>query len=343
MSTSGTRPDQPRRYGESWDTFRPTRRFQGLWVALAVLFGLPGLAATYLRVTAPTQDGPALAASFIPFAVVAYGLATVFFLIALIRARRRGALAFLTVLTAALLSCHVGWLAPLFIADQRPARTPTFTVMSLNVYKGVVDADELSDQAQDADLVVLLEAVPGTVQQLDHRGWRQRFPYSVGEARGDFGDTLLYSRFPLSDSGQLSGSPFQQWIATAEVPEVGPVRVIAAHPCNPYCPSDQFRIDHEQLKDAATANMDLPLLIAGDLNATDDHAPIRALRRDGVRSVTDIVGAGWLPTWPANYRIPPLVPIDHILVNPLLTATSVHTLHIGGTDHLGLKAQIAGS
>jgi endonuclease/exonuclease/phosphatase family metal-dependent hydrolase len=60
-----------------------------------------------------------------------------------------------------------------------------------------------------------------------------------------------------------------------------------------------------------------------------------------MKSVIDILGAGWLPTYPANRTIPPLLPIDHILVSPQLTATSVARFSVPGSDHLGLKAKIA--
>jgi hypothetical protein len=55
------------------------------------------------------------------------------------------------------------------------------------------------------------------------------------------------------------------------------------------------------------------------------------------------VGAGWLPTYPANRVIPPLLPIDHILLNRFLTATSLTSFDVDGTDHRGLLAQIAGT
>ena len=74
-----------------------------------------------------------------------------------------------------------------------------------------------------------------------------------------------------------------------------------------------------------------PLIVAGDFNAVDDHGPMRALTHDGLESATDIVGAGWLPTYPANRRFPPLIPIDHVLVNKLLTASSDQ--HVQGGRH----------
>jgi endonuclease/exonuclease/phosphatase (EEP) superfamily protein YafD len=308
-----------------------------------VLCGLPALVATYLRVLPPTDDGPALFASFISYAVLGYLLALVFFLVALARARRRAALGLLTTMTAGLLALHLCWLAPLFVSDDRPSATPGFTLMSLNTLYGAADPQQVWERARRADVVVLLEATTSGVRQLSALGWDERFPYSAGTVGGGVGDTTIYSRFPITDQARLPQSKFQQWVLTVSVPRLGAVRVIGAHPCNPFCGGNQFDLEHRELRAEALRNLDGPLVVAGDLNAVDDHAPLLALRRDGLESVTDIVGAGWLPTYPANRRIPPLLPIDHILVNRYLTATSVATFRVDGTDHLGLISTLAGA
>jgi endonuclease/exonuclease/phosphatase (EEP) superfamily protein YafD len=337
--TSTTRGGQTQR---SWDTVRPVRHFQPFWVSCGVLFTLPGLVATYLRVVPPTDDGPALVASFISYGVLAYLIAFLCFVIALLRARRRGGLAVLTGIVAVLLGCHVAWLAPLFIPDHRMALTPTFTVMNLNMRKGSADPQQVANQANQADVVILLESTPAALQRLKPFGWEQRFPYSVGDRDVHLSDSAIYSRFPLTDTVLLPETAFQQWATTAEVPQLGPVRIIATHPCNPYCGGNRWSAEHARLVSTADANMNLPLVVAGDFNAVDDHGPMRALRREGLESATDLVGAGWLPTYPANRTLPPLLPIDHVLLNHFLTATSTQTFKVADTDHLGLLTTVAG-
>jgi len=90
-------------------------------------------------------------------------------------------------------------------------------------------------------------------------------------------------------------------------------------------------------------NLDRPLVVAGDFNAVDDHGPMQALRRVGLKSATDVAGAGWLPTYPADGPLPPLLPIDHVMINKGLTATSVTSFSITGTDHRGLFSTLAGA
>ena len=70
---------------------------------------------------------------------------------------------------------------------------------------------------------------------------------------------------------------------------------------------------------------------------------MRELYADGWRSAADLAGAGYVRTYPADRRIPPLIGIDHILVNDRLTATSFSTFDVPGTDHRGVRADIAGT
>lgn len=326
----------------SWDTVAPPRPYQAWWLGVGVLFVLPGLVATYLRVVPPTDNGPALLASFISYGVIAYLLALICFVVVLLRARRRVALGVASSAVAALLACHLAWLAPLFVADDRPPTTNAFTLMSLNLRKGDADPQQVVSQASTADVVVFLEATSQAVDELKRLDWDKRFPYSAGVQKYTAGDTVIYSRFPLSSAGLLDQS-FEQRIVTAAVPSIGPVRIIAAHPCNPFCGSNKFTTEHQQLRRTVDANLDQPLIVAGDFNATDDHAPMRNLYSDGLESATNILGTGWMPTYPANSAIPPLIAIDHILLNHYLTATSLHRFKVANTDHLGLMATISGA
>jgi len=70
---------------------------------------------------------------------------------------------------------------------------------------------------------------------------------------------------------------------------------------------------------------------------------MQALRRAGLKSATDVAGAGWIPTYPADGLLPPLLPIDHVMINSDLTATSISSFAINGTDHRGLFATLAGA
>jgi endonuclease/exonuclease/phosphatase (EEP) superfamily protein YafD len=326
-----------------WDSPSPPVRSAALFTMLGGLLTIPALIATFLRVVPPSDDATALVAAFISYGWLGYALALLFFGIALVVSKRKAALAVVTAVLAALLALHLSWLAPLFVADDRPATTRSFTIFSLNMYHGFADPEQVAQQAADADVVILVEATPNALRALKAFDWDARFPYSVGDVDAIISDTAIYSRFPLSNSVSLPPTSFQQYVTTASVPDLGEVRIIAAHPCNPYCGRGRWASEHAILHQAVQANINEPLLVVGDLNAVNDHGPFRALVRDGLTSATDIVGAGWLPTYPANRVLPPLLPIDHVLVNDRLTATSISTVKISRTDHLGLMTTIAGT
>jgi endonuclease/exonuclease/phosphatase (EEP) superfamily protein YafD len=327
----------------AWDSTPPSSRRGVTPLVLIAVLMLPfGVLATALRVFPPTDGAPALAASFISYGTLAYAVAVLGFAVALLLARRKRVLTLLTVLTAMLLALHVTWLAPLFVPDDRPATTRSFTMLSLNIRGTLGDPADIMAQARQADVVVLLETTPSAVRGLRAAGMDDAFPYRAGESSPGSA-SAIYSRFPLTSVQPLPQTSFQMWQATAQVPRVGGVRVITAHPCNPFCGPGYWPSEHELLQRMISQDPNQPLVVAGDFNAVDDHLPMRELNRLGLESATDIVGAGWLPTYPANAGIPSLIPIDHIMLDDQLTATSITRVHVAGTDHLGLLATLAGT
>jgi endonuclease/exonuclease/phosphatase (EEP) superfamily protein YafD len=303
---------------------------------------LPAIATTIMRVFPPADDQTARLAAFIAYGLIGYLIALGCLLIVLVRARHRFAIAVITIAVALLTLCHLAWLGPLFVNDHRAASTPKFRLMSLNMHNGGADARKVAQRAERADIVILVEATPSALQDLKPFGWDERFHYSLGDPKDGFTNTAVYSRFPLRQSKLIGNTSFQQWETTVRVPDVGSIRLMAVHPCNPYCGGDRWSAEHQLLNEAISDNLDQPLVVAGDFNAVDDHGPMQALRRLGLKSATDVAGAGWLPTYPADKPFPPLLPIDHVMINKELTATSVTSFAITGTDHRGLFATLAG-
>jgi endonuclease/exonuclease/phosphatase family metal-dependent hydrolase len=168
------------------------------------------------------------------------------------------------------------------------------------------------------------------------------FPYLTEEVQPKSSSSMVLSRFPLSEEKKLD-SFLPQLSVAVDVPEIGQINLISAHPCNPYCTDGLWAEEHQQLLDRAESLPDRPTVIAGDFNAIRDHGPMRELEDHGFTSATDIVGAGWQPTFPANRWYPPIVQIDHVMVSSELTATRVDTFSVARTDHLGLLADLAGT
>lgn len=323
-------------------------RGQGPLVVLGLLAAAPAVVATWLRVVPPATDRLAKVAAFLPYGLVFWLPALVLLGIAGVRALRhrtpgRAPLGLLALLCAAGLAASVAWEAPAFVADRRPVTSGTLTVVSLNV-AGTADPAAAARAAAGADVAVFVEAHRGWVGTLP-RSFRAEFPYLAPADDSDDrdADTVVFSRHPLVSATALPPSNYQQWSAVVRTPQLGPVRVVAAHPCNPYCRPGLWIQDAAQLRGWLAAHRDTPTIVAGDFNAVDDHLTMRELYADGFLSAADLAGAGFVRTWPADRWFPPLIGIDHVLVTPDLTATAFGTFRVPGTDHLGVRAVIAGA
>jgi endonuclease/exonuclease/phosphatase (EEP) superfamily protein YafD len=204
------------------------------------------------------------------------------------------------------------------------------------------DTLELVEQTAGADVVTLVEAPPGWVNALPLQ-FREAFPYAVGAPLQSTSGSIVFSRYPITSSEALPASSFQQWSAVVDTPQLGPLRVVAVHPCNPFCGPGLWTAEHTELRHWLSRQDATPTVVAGDFNAVDDHAPLRDLYADGWRSAADLAGAGYVRTYPADRRFPALIGIDHILLDDRLTATTFATFEVPGTDHLGVRAVIAGT
>ena len=331
---------------EAWDTRTPGRAGQGWLVTLGLLALVPAVLATALRVVPPADDFPALAASFLPYGLGVWVPALVLLGTAAVRARRgstiaRAGLQVLTLISLIGVLATAAWLGPAFIPDRRPTTTEPLTVVSLNV-AGSAEPSSVAEAAARADVVTLVEASPAWVDALPLR-FREEFPYAVGAPLRYDSGSIIFSRHPITSSEALPTSSFQQWSAIIETPQLGSLRVVAVHPCNPFCGRGRWTAEHLQLRTWLARQDDTPMLLAGDFNAVDDHGPMRRLYADGFASAADLAGAGFVRTYPANGRIPPLIGIDQVLVGDRLTATSIETFAVPRTDHLGVRAVIAGT
>ena len=81
------------------------------------------------------------------------------------------------------------------------------------------------------------------------------------------------------------------------------------------------------------------MVVAGDLNSTIDMHPFRALLRNGYRDGAEQSGSGIVPTYPADWRLPPFLAIDHILTRSC-RATSLRTIVLPSSDHRALVATV---
>ncbi len=159
------------------------------------------------------------------------------------------------------------------------------------------------------------------------------------DAEGSAGSVLL-SSYPLTDERvvpAVMGMPG----ATAKIAGKS-VRLQLAHPMPPL-PGHigPWKQELGRIKDEAAARRPEPLLLAGDFNASQDHAAFRAILEAGrLQDAARLARASRTPTWPAEGPLPLFVQIDHVLVSDDFSVRSIRFLDIDGSDHRAVLADL---
>jgi endonuclease/exonuclease/phosphatase (EEP) superfamily protein YafD len=324
-----------------------------LVLALAGTLGVVPVVAARVLGGVPPQPGPQLAA----LAPVAAGVAVVAFLAAVL-GRARWAAVVPGVLLAALLWWQVGpaltgwWQG----GSRAPSRATTgaaspggghVRVMTVNAEFGRVDAAELVTQVRNrrVDVLTVQELTPDLVTRLDAAGLDQELPSPVLRAQPGYQGTGIWSRWPVTPLGDVPGTNSATPRALVHPPTGEPFTVIAVHPMAPAGPGADrlWRADLHRLRTATQEALTGPVVVAGDFNATRDHALFRDLLATGLGdALDDAPNAPWLGfTFPVGRRFPPIMRLDHVLYSERdLECASATTLTLPGTDHRTVLATL---
>jgi endonuclease/exonuclease/phosphatase (EEP) superfamily protein YafD len=254
--------------------------------------------------------------------------------------RQRGAALVATVL-AVLLVVTVAPRALGGPSEPEGGAGPELRVLSVNMHFGRGSSEALVAlvRRSRADVLSVLELTPGLARRLEAAGLSELMPERILQPGGPGGGIGLYSRLPLA-TVPAPGRRVNPLILAGLAVEGAPaVEVAAVHPPPPVRRSiPAWRGDLRALPPAMPEG---PLrILAGDFNATLDHAELRRVLDTGYEDTAAEVGAGLQGTWPAGRRFPPPVAIDHVLADARagVQAFSVHA--IPGTDHRAVLAEL---
>jgi endonuclease/exonuclease/phosphatase (EEP) superfamily protein YafD len=252
--------------------------------------------------------------------------------------RRRGA-ATTAGLTGAALAAVV---LPRAIRRPQPqAAGPVLRVLTANLLAGRAAEDAVVGLVgqQDADVLFLQELPDAAVARLGQAGLSDLLPYRVTDAGGGSCGSGIYARFPLAGGPCLTPARAARPTARLELGSRRCVDLICVHATPPNPPSSRPKVARWR-EELATLPppADPPRVLAGDFNATADHAQFRRLLRKGHVDAAGEMGNGLVPTWGPRGK-PALLTIDHVLVDPrcAVLATSVHDLP--GSDHRAVYAE----
>ena len=82
-------------------------------------------------------------------------------------------------------------------------------------------------------------------------------------------------------------------------------------------------------------------ILAGDFDATLDHAELRDVAGGGYEDAGDVLGSGLRTTWPSDPRTRLPVTIDHVLADACCAPHSLDTFPMAGSDHRALLGELA--
>lgn len=290
-----------------------------------------------------------LVAAFVPFALVGYPVAGL--LLAFLRGRTEPVLRRWVdagiVLAVAGAAFHAVLLAPAFVGEKLDGE-PDLVVMSLNLRLGYGDAAATVELVRDqkVQVAVLEEVTAGLRDQLVAAGIRDLLPFEGGRPGPRADGTVVFSAYALAESAPIPLGNGSYRIKVAAPEEFW---LVAAHIAQPLVAPGQWRADWSVLGQVL-GDLDGAVVLAGDLNTTLDHPPLRDLLGRGFADAAQAANSGWQPTWPSGNgalsalglpRPVGLIAIDHVLTRGTYGAVSTETFVVGGSDHQALVARLA--
>lgn len=290
---------------------------------------------------------PVMVASFSSYSVAGY--AVVLMLTALLARRtpRRRWLAGVALLAVVGLVLQGWWLAPQLTGGSQ-ARAD-LTVMTSNLEFGQGDAATVVRTAASArvDVLVLEEVTPASLVRLRGAGLDALFPHRAGTPAETASGTMVFSRVPL---GVPRPVPLGHVGLAVRVQAPAPFDLVAVHTAMPLTEPGEWLRDQRTLArfSAGSGTSDasgtaVPTVMAGDFNATLDHAPLRQVLDTGLRDAAEQSGSGWQPTWPSRWRkawLRPVLALDHVLASEGLRAIRTRTVDVPRTDHRALVVDL---
>ena len=217
----------------------------------------------------------------------------------------------------------------------------TLTVLAFNTFEGGADVDAVAGLIRSGrpDLVALIEAGERYRDRLAPLIAGYRFESSQDDGPDVQGVTAIVR----ADLGDVTvrvdrGTPFP----SVEVGGggLGAVRFVAFHAVAPTPGAvPQWRHDLATLDRWCADRQSGPVIVAGDFNATLDHAVFR----DAISGCADSgerTGQGLVGTWPTRFPRWLGPQIDHVLVTGGITAETLSVHDVPGSDHRAVLTRL---
>ena len=227
---------------------------------------------------------------------------------------------------------------------QPPAAGPVLRVLTANLLVGRALAGAVAGLAcrMHVDALFVQELTDDAEAGLDQAGLGDLLPYRVTQPVPHGARGSIYARYPLHGGPLAAPVSAARCTARLDFPSGQFVQLACIHagpPKPPWSPGATARW-RGQLS-ALPASGDSPRILAGDFNATLDHAQFRRLLRRGYVDAASQAGNGLSFTWgPRPDRRLTLLAIDHVLIDRRCAALTTSAHWLTGSDHRALYAEL---
>jgi len=193
-------------------------------------------------------------------------------------------------------------------------------------------------EATQPDIIFVSE-LTGSWSKLITYKLKDTHPYTFARPVDGLG---IYSKYPLEtcDLRKLKYKSRARILTRVKHPEVGSVTFLVAHPVNPIGSPNNLMARNEEflLYPQELSSTGDPAILVGDLNCTPWSPYFDKLIKDGNLKDSER-GFGLQPSWPCVV-MPPLLPIDHVLVSQSIEVKERRVLAPCGSDHLPLLVKL---
>jgi endonuclease/exonuclease/phosphatase (EEP) superfamily protein YafD len=231
---------------------------------------------------------------------------------------------------------------PRAIGSAEAAGGRPLKVLTINMLYGQADPQAVIELVGrlDPDVVSAQELTPDQVGELDAAGLGGILPYRHLQDALSATGSGIYAKHPLTPvHGLFQPIGHNMPVATLALPGGPGVEIVDVHPYPPIEPHlDEWTAALDALP---AASKEVVRILAGDFNASIDHAALRRLLDRGYLDAADQAGEGLTPTWPANKRLPPVITIDHVLADRRVGVREVSVHTVPGTDHRAVFAELS--
>lgn len=226
-----------------------------------------------------------------------------------------------------------------------PAAGRRLRMATASLRRGLVRPGPVVDLVRrlDIDVLSVQELTPRAERSLraagleDHLPWAHVIPARPGSVASASG--AVWTRLPARAAGAVPGV-FEQPTVRIDLPGAPALEVTAIHTAPPATSLRAVRDWAADLAALPAPEGSVLRVLAGDFNATPDHAALRAVLRAGWVDAARQGGRGLSWTWrPLRLRWPRLT-LDHVLIDPRIRVAGVDLAPLPGSDHRALVVDL---